>query len=243
MNAYQNRQCRLRVKSARPCSKTLKIPPGLLNMPQAASLPIYLVEATSTSGRHDPLLAKIVSFSKLPIGWRYGNGGPIGQSVINSALGWVGFLRSAGISTIDVAPGESGEITVAANIGRYTEIINEPDGAYTIVHEEEPGREDIYEPGLSERDAKELVRTFLRETWITSAGSTTKTIFRTWEDFRVGRSATSGTAYLLSPANASQAPNVHYVITRGHTISAPIRFPIRLSTGSSTHQSYQPHIA
>jgi hypothetical protein len=195
----------------------------------------YPVEQLSTT--HDPLWEKINSFAHLPAGWRYGNGRAVEWRVINSAASWVQYLREAEVSPIDAAPGEDGEITVAANIGGYTEIICESNGTYTIAHEEGPGRDDVYEPELLEQAAKELVH----KIWTTSVGSIARTTSRSWEGFRVAPSATFRTAFPSLTASASRGLIVPYAITHGNTISPQARFPTRPYTGNLTRQFFPVH--
>src|ERR1700733_1572587 len=59
--------------------------------------------------------AKIISFSNLPEGWDYGNGGPISDRTIITALEWNIILIVHGFSNINASPGSGGEIVVASS--------------------------------------------------------------------------------------------------------------------------------
>jgi hypothetical protein len=131
----------------------------------------------------DPTASKIRSFGSLPKGWHFGDGKAIGERVINVALSWVEFLRDRGINDIDVAPSESGAILMACTVGRrYTEIILEPKGAFTVARDRENGQA-IYERGLSEEQAKNLISQLSRGTWSTFAGFTPANISHSTGDF------------------------------------------------------------
>jgi hypothetical protein len=119
----------------------------------------------------NPVDLKIKSLAHLKDGWRYGEGGPVLQQTIETALEWRRFLTQIGAAKIEAVPGAGREIVVAAEIaGRYTETVIEPDGTFTLVREQE-GQEDVYKSDLSVTEAKNFVLGVLGKAWTTFDGS------------------------------------------------------------------------
>ena len=119
----------------------------------------------------DPIASKILAFAELPKGWHYGKGGPITQRVIDTALMWNRFLAAYGVHDVDASPSERGSILLAANIARrYTEIICEEDGTFTVTRDQRPKR-PVYRSGLSKKQTRNLILQMMGEPWSTFAGS------------------------------------------------------------------------
>ena len=107
--------------------------------------------------------SKIKSFACLPHGWRFDEGGPIAAREIASALKWVEFLAECGVTEADASPGESGSILLAAFIsGKYTQIVFEPTGDFTVSRYLRPERA-LYRSNLSETEARHLVHQILED--------------------------------------------------------------------------------
>jgi len=120
----------------------------------------------------DKTSKEIESFSSLPKGWDYGDGGPISRKVIKEALFWNRFLISRGILDTEAAPSARGAVLIAATIGgRYTEVIPEPGNKVTITQSRKP-YPSLYRRGLPKSAAKDLLLELMGEVWSTSAGFT-----------------------------------------------------------------------
>jgi len=124
----------------------------------------------SWPARTDPTASKIRSFADLPKGWHLGDGGPIAKRVVDAALKWRGLLAEQGVYEADVSPSEHGSILLAAFIsGKYTEIISEPNGKFTITRDQRPER-PLYRSRLSEAEARNLIHQMLGEPCNTFVG-------------------------------------------------------------------------
>lgn len=187
----------------------------------------------------NPIDLKIKSFARLKEGWRYGEGGPVSQVTIDSALEWRIFLTIHGATKIAAVPGAARDITLAATVNEeYTEIIIRSDGTFSIFRDQD-SREDIYETGLSMSEAKRLVLGMLGKTWTTYGGFIRMTSFTSMDAFPVSSSKIWGVAYHLSIANAWRPVVQPSATTQGDTTSkrtpsATLRF-----SGGLTPQSYQ----
>ena len=81
-------------------------------------------------------LEKIKSFSSLPVGWNYGEGGPIQVSVIQRAIDLYWTIVLQGVVSTDACAGDDGEILLTAYNGEhYLGIVIEQDGKMTFRHE------------------------------------------------------------------------------------------------------------
>jgi hypothetical protein len=81
-------------------------------------------------------LEKIKSFSSLPTGWNYGEGGPIQISVIQRAIDLYWTIVLNGVVRTDAFAGADGEILLTAYNGEhYLGIVIEQDGEMTFRHE------------------------------------------------------------------------------------------------------------
>jgi len=137
----------------------------------SVSIPLRFGPA-ARSGGDDRTSNEIRSFSSLPKGWDYGEGGPISRKVILEALFWNKFLVSHGILDTEVAPSARGAILIAATIGgRYTEVISEPGGAVTVMQSRKP-YPSLYCRGLPKNEAKDLLSKLMGEVWSTFVGFT-----------------------------------------------------------------------
>jgi hypothetical protein len=88
---------------------------------------------------------KIASFSDLPTGWHYGQGGPIDQETIDRAIDLFWSMRLNDFTTTDAFPGANGEIQLTAyRDSHFIGIMIEPNGEYSLVHEID--RADAGEP-------------------------------------------------------------------------------------------------
>src|SRR3954466_2764644 len=80
---------------------------------------------------------KIASFGSLPIGWRYGRGGPIDPVVLGRALDLFHVLLTLGFFKTDVFPGADGEVLLTGyHGGHYVAVTVNSDGTFHLKHEE-----------------------------------------------------------------------------------------------------------
>jgi hypothetical protein len=186
----------------------------------------------------NPVDAKIRSFAQLREGWRYVEGGPISQSTIASALQWRGFLTLRGITGIEAVPGAGREIVLAALIsGRYTEIITEANGTFTVVRDHDD-QEDLYESDLSMLEAKNLILGMLGKAWTTFAGSTRTNSFIITVGSQAPSSVTWEAASRWWTANALPPMVYPSAIMQGSTIETLIPLVNRQSSGGSMGKYY-----
>lgn len=79
---------------------------------------------------------KIEAFRRLPVGWHYGEGGPVDDAVIERARDVLSFLQLIGLTHTDAFAGEGGEILLTAyHFDHYLGVIVEPDGSFALSHE------------------------------------------------------------------------------------------------------------
>jgi hypothetical protein len=154
---------------------------------------IYDAALSAESANPADTASKILSFEDLPIGWHYGEGGPITESVIGTALDIYWRLSSFGFEDTDAFPGTYGEIMVTAYRGHhYIELIVETDGTVSVCYER--GGEDVYsEEHLEFGRALDMLKKISEEIWAEEIWSTsdssirniltgaqTKTVSRVW---------------------------------------------------------------
>jgi hypothetical protein len=128
----------------------------------------------ATRQDHDAILAKINSFSSLPMGWHYGDGGPISGLIIDMALRWYNLIISRVARDVDVSPSETGAVLFGFTLAdRYTEVMCEADGDVTVVHERN-AQKPIYLNHISERMAEGIISQIAgeRQPWNVRYGST-----------------------------------------------------------------------
>lgn len=213
-----------------------RFPPHIWTIDHSAGGP---PRATAPDLIPDPVDVKIRSFASLPVGWRYGEGGPVSMAVINSALGLRRFLSTHRASRISAVPGPGGEVVVAGGVGgHYLEMIAEADGTFTIVHDHAEA-DGIYEPDLSLAEAKRLALDVLRKAWIMSVGYIQTNTLANMADLPARHSETSVAAYHWSTAGALPQPARPFANTRESTISEPRPLASRQFSGGSP-QAYYP---
>lgn len=79
---------------------------------------------------------RLSELRKLPIGWDYGQGGPISSRAFNSGRILVQLLARLGSEAFDVVPGDGdGVVIVAYNGGKSAEIHCLTNGRYDLLHE------------------------------------------------------------------------------------------------------------
>src|SRR5262249_36313641 len=116
-----------------------------------------------------PIDSKIASFANLPVGWRYGTGGPIEASMIVRGLSWRIFLNAAGFSNLDAFPDQDGGILIAAiDAAHYIEIILEANGFVSIGHDINDAQAE-YLSHIDELDAIKAITRIRGEIWSASA--------------------------------------------------------------------------
>lgn len=129
-------------------------------------------------------IAKIRSFQTLPVGWHFGDGGPIGYDQRERAIGFVRLATKYGIRRADAFPGVEGEIGVSFYDGVKTLAIRlEINDSYSfIIDESNKILEDDYEVSRSRVEVKlwEFSQTnrIMSELSTLDIGSPSKTDFR-----------------------------------------------------------------
>lgn len=127
----------------------------------------YMFRTISAS----PAERKIESFAALPVGWHYGEGGPIAREVLDRAQMALQSLFLAGLTDANAFAGEGGEVLVTAYTDAYNVgVIVEPDGTFSI--RLEMGAEDVsYDEHLDARHIRESITSVAEFIWNTSGYS------------------------------------------------------------------------
>lgn len=111
---------------------------------------------------------KILDFGKLKDGWNYGEGIPIQQKTIDSAIDLNNDIRSNGFLETDAFPGPDGSIMTTLYEGKdYLEFTIHPDESITYAREED-NKDIAFKENLSAQDAKNLINEFREEIWSSS---------------------------------------------------------------------------
>ena len=115
---------------------------------------------------------KLDSFATLPVGWHYGDGGPIAREIIERSKALYRDLIVLGFTQTDAFPGFDGEIRLTAyNLPHYLQIDLHLDGRYSYVHEY--GREErSARPAITLGELKAALRKIRAEEWTTFEPST-----------------------------------------------------------------------
>jgi len=86
----------------------------------------------------DPTVEKALSFSNLKDGWHYGRGIGIKINAVYSALYINRILKNFGADVTEVFPHESGGVLISGYaIGETLDILCEPSGMFSLLHENE----------------------------------------------------------------------------------------------------------
>lgn len=103
----------------------------------------------------------IKTYLNLPIGWHYGEGGPMTEGVVNTSLELLEYAnRQLALYEFEPFPGVGGELLLSIHKGGYTlDLTVEPDLSITATLER--GKEEIYDyEGLSVDEAKQKISDF-----------------------------------------------------------------------------------
>jgi len=112
-----------------------------------------------------PAESKIRSFADLPVGWRYGSGGPLSDNMIERALHWHDFIKACGLVDTDAFAGANGEILLAADWREhYLEAILEIDGTVSLAYDVSDIQQR-YLPHLEDMKAQEAVKEIAGNIW------------------------------------------------------------------------------
>lgn len=124
-------------------------------------------------------IRKIEGFTRLPLGWHYGEGVPASRLIAQRAVLFLSRPTMVlGSVQTDAFPGINGEIQVTIYHGpTYLELTIEPNGSITFVREENDA-ETEYQQDLSSQEADERLSQFEREIWDSFGSSTTATTIR-----------------------------------------------------------------
>ena len=115
------------------------------------------------------------AFASLPVGWKYGEGGPIKAEILKSAKGFVSVLKCQGFRKISAYAGADGSVMVAASHDGYAiEIVVEIDGTFSFSHD----LNDDTKVAIEHEKwhvVREALRDCVRAIWGLSDGYTAKT--------------------------------------------------------------------
>jgi hypothetical protein len=126
----------------------------------------------------DKVVAKVLSFAHLPLGWHYGRGGPATESTVRRALATREFLMTQGANSIEAFLREDRSIVISAfNEADQVDVTVAKSGSYDIFVER---NEDtlLDEEGLDFSKVAAYVR-FLGWKETLRSGSSTRAISRT----------------------------------------------------------------
>jgi len=196
---------------------------------------------TSASDFVSATAVKIESFRSLPVGWHYGEGGPLSVDVVKKALRIDGFYRQLGFTTTDAFPGANGELMITAYRGPHCiETIVSTDLRYSVTHECD-GTEIYATPDVDEIVARRKIKEIGAEIW-RSLGllglSTESTTTKGGRGSQASRSKTQKVAgFLLSLETAWMPQGGQFVNTSGRiTLRESLANP--RFTGSSRNQYF-----
>jgi len=100
---------------------------------------------------------KIVSFTHLPNGWHYGQGGPITTQTLRDAFDVYMALLLAGFTSTDAFAGAGYEVLVTAYTGdEYIGVIVEPNGQLSLRHES-ADEERFYRDKMAMSEVKQKI--------------------------------------------------------------------------------------
>lgn len=131
---------------------------------------LWIVESNRTK-------EKIDSFARLPKGWHYGKGEPIGLETRLLASDLQGRLLRAGFMQTDAFPGEDGEIQLTAYHDQHlVSIMIEPPGVMTLSHQIDGV--DLFEPVVTadRSQIERKLRSITGAIWNIYDSSTPKTL-------------------------------------------------------------------
>ena len=162
----------------------------------------------------DVIENKIRAFSQLPLGWYYGEGGPITDEVINVSLELFRYARELMFFEFEPFPGANGELLLSIYKGDYTlDLMVEPDLSITATLER--GKEEVYDDeGLSVAEAKRRIHDLRKQIWMQSDSFTPGTTVPNLVDSRASRSShlVTAQAFQSSIVNASSTLTSQYVV-------------------------------
>lgn len=179
---------------------------------------------------------KLRSFSSLPIGWRYGEGGPISSEVIEVALSLAKEAQSNLFFEMEAFPSANGAILLGVHNGAYyLEFVITNTSNISIVLEK-AGQEidDLEELTLAE--AKEQIAKLRKRIWMQSGYSIRENIVTDSEGLLALPSVTPEKTqeFLSSTVNAFFSLVQQYVPTSEDTIKIQDQPGSRQFTGGST---------
>jgi hypothetical protein len=171
---------------------------------------IYGVGFSTESANFADTAVKILSFGDLPLGWHYGEGGPIPENTLDAALAWNRFISPWPFDYTDAFPGDGGRITIAAGRGNhYIEIIIEPDFKVSVAYDFER-KQKFYRLRMSDQQARKAVLEALGEIWNASISFTLEnTMFERTSLFEMLSPTIEG-PYQLSRSNVPKKLNNLY---------------------------------
>jgi hypothetical protein len=131
-----------------------------------------------TPERKTATARKIEDFRSLPVGWHYGGGGPISDSVISAVQELHRFLLQIGLTKTDAFAGVDGEVLLTAyHEHHYVATIVESTGEISVAHER-AGTEVGSAEGLKVEEAKGHLLAIARDIWSLSVSSIHGTLTR-----------------------------------------------------------------
>jgi hypothetical protein len=186
---------------------------------------------------------KIASFSALPAGWRYGDGGPLRQETLNIGLRLLRLFYQLGLTHTDAFAGEAGELTITAyHESDYVELVIESDRTITLIHEAN-GEAISHFENIHEPEALGAIREIARAIWNTSAYSIQMTTTGFEADLSAWPSRIRVTGEsLLFNATAWPVPGTEFAPTPAYTTDL-VSIQNSSSSGDLTNPFFLPRAA
>lgn len=188
---------------------------------------------------------KIASFRSLPLGWHYGQGGPLSDIVINEALQIDSYYRQLGFTTTDAFPGTNGELMITAYRGPHCiETVISRDMRYSVTHE----RDDTEISAILDTDhtaAKRTIKRIRGGIW-RSLGSSDLSMERSTtkggRSLQGSRLKTQVMAGFLPFSGTAWMPQSDQFVSTSGSITQRESLAIPQFTGSSGNQYFPPSI-
>lgn len=189
---------------------------------------------------------KIKSLSSLPVGWHYGQGGPLSGNVINKALEIDTHYRQLGFTATDAFPGVDSELMITAYRGSHCiETVISSDARYSVTHEHDD-TEISATLNVDETTAKRTIIRIGREIWRSlgwSALFMENTMTKGEGGLEASRSRTQEMAgFLLFSGTAWTTQSEQFVNISGSTTQRESLANLQF-TGSSHNQCFLQKIA
>ena len=155
---------------------------------------------------------KVVSFTRLPAGWNYGEGRPAENGAVVSALRTLEILHRHGLDAADAFPGADGEVMIAIYRDAHCmEIVFNTDGLidFTV---EAGGTPVVEADGITERELDLRLIGLVGRLWNSSGSSTPGISIRRAANSQAWRSRTpregASRSFSWSASRRAEFPSV-----------------------------------